>query len=84
MTVRILTALHRSGISKWNLRDVTTFEGKQHSREFLRNAKKLKILSRPCTAVAVSGAVPLPVTVKIHQINHQEKKQIAVFALEYL
>lgn len=82
MTVRILTALHRSGISKWNLRDVTTFEGKQHSREFLGNAKKLKILSRPCTAV--SGAVPLPVTVKIHQINHQKKKQIAVFALEYL
>lgn len=84
MTVRILTALHRSGFSKWNLRAVTTCEGKQHSREFLRNAKKLKILSRPRTAVAVGGAVPLPVTVKIRQINHQKKKQIAVFALEYL
>lgn len=83
MTVRILTALHRGGFSKWNLRHVATFERKQNSREVLGNAKKLKVLSRSCTAVAVSGAL-LPVTVKIHQINHQKKKQVAVFGLDYL
>lgn len=41
-----------------------TFEGKQKNKEFLRNAKKLKLLSRSCTAAAVSRATLL-VTVKI-------------------